>query len=126
MVKRSELKMLTQQLLTFTNTLENKFESVKKTGKSGDFYSEVKPFADEIKEMNDKWRKEALFFVEQKRPKNIHLQQIESAHEHIDIISVQAFFPETSLTRFKNMVASVKYILNQVLIIINEEERELK
>ena len=124
MKKQNELNRLTLELLTCMNRLEKKLESVKSAGIRGDFYTEVKPFADEIKKMNDNWRNEALIFVAEMSPKNIHLQQIESTHEHIDIISVQAFYPETSLTRFKNMVASVKYILKNILFILMEEERE--
>lgn len=124
MEKQSKLTILTLQLLTYMDTVEKKLESIKETGKSGDFFKEVKPFADEVERINDSWRKEAQLWVEKTRPKNIHVQQIDSTHEHINIISVQAFFPETSQTRFRNTVASVKYILNNLLSNLKEEERE--
>lgn len=124
MERKNKLKKLTLELLACTDTLEKKLENVKKTGKSADFYQEVKPFADNSKRINDEWRKMSLDWVKLERPTNVYVQQIESTHEHMDAIAVQAFFPETSQTRFKNMVASVKYILNNVLNNLMDEERE--
>jgi len=124
MAKPTEFFQITEQLLMYVDTLSEKFKNVKETKKGGDFYTEVKPFADEVKYINDKWKEEAQFWIEKKSPKNIHMQQIESVHEHIEAISVQAFFPETSLTRFNNVIASTRYVLQSIILRLEEEKRE--
>ncbi|MBS4190995.1 YppE family protein [Bacillus sp. FJAT-49705] len=122
MDKQNELTALTRQLLKRINKMTEMYSMVRETGKSGDFYEEVKPFADEVKLINDKWKNEAIKWVIATRPKNLYPQQIESTHEHLETISVQAFFPETSRSRFKNLVASSNYVLNQMLQLLLIEE----
>lgn len=121
MEKQMELKQLTEQLLTYVDTITEKYVIVKETGKGGDFYNEVKPFADEVKRVNDNWRNKATQWVKERKPKNVYVQQIDSVHEHLETISVQAFFPETSRTRFNNLVASSKYVLTSVHQLLKEE-----
>ncbi|MFO1444648.1 YppE family protein [Bacillus sp. Bva_UNVM-123] len=124
MKEKNELKKLTIQLLSLVNTVAEKFEDVKKTGKAGDFYTEVKPFADKVKHINDQWRIVALNWIETRKPKNMHVAQIDSTYDQIEAIAVQAFFPETSRTRFTNIVTSIKYILNNIIALVSKEERE--
>ncbi|WP_102274791.1 YppE family protein [Cytobacillus massiliigabonensis] len=110
-----ELLQLTKKLLSYADTLLMKYLEVRETGKSGDFFGEVKPFADEVKEVNDAWKKEAYEWIKDVRPKNIYNQQIDSAYEHIETISVQAFFPNTSRSRFNDVIASAKFILTTII-----------
>lgn len=124
MDRTREFLQLTEKLLIYVETMEKTFKAVKKTEKGRDFFSEVKPFADKVKQVNDKWKEEGQVWIETKSPKNIHKQQIESVHEQIEATSVQAFFPETSLTRFKNTIASITYVLEKVILTMKEEKRE--
>ncbi|MBU8879058.1 YppE family protein [Bacillus sp. FJAT-29790] len=119
-----ELLQLTKQLLAYNAALSERFEKVKESGTSGDFYREVKPFADEVKEINDKWKTKAVKWVHANTPRNLYAGQIESAHEHMESISVQAFFPQTGRTGFINLAASSKYVLNHVIMLLTKEERE--
>lgn len=118
---RFELISLTNALLNYVSVMSERYEMARESGKSGDFYKEVKPFADEVKRINDVWKIKATNWIHTNRPKNLFVQQIESTSEHIETISVQAFFPETSKTRFINLISSSKYVLNQLLEALMEE-----
>lgn len=116
-----ELLQLTQKLLAYTDSLSLKYIEVRETGESSDFFGKVKPFADEVKEVNDAWKNKAYEWIEETRPKNLYTQQIDAAYEHIETVSVQAFFPSTSRSRFNNVMASAKFILNSVILELKGE-----
>lgn len=122
--KHLDLLTLTSQLIQEVEFMEERFKKARALKKSGDFYQEVKPFADYIKEMNDLWKDEAVNWIKINHPKHLFPQQIDSAYEHIELISVQAFFPETSLTRFKQYVASTKYVLNHLVELLQKNEKK--
>lgn len=118
---RFELISLTNELLNYISDMSERYEMARESGKPGDFYKEVKPFADEVKRINDLWKNKATDWIHANRPKNLFVQQVESTYEHIGTVSVQAFFPETSKTRFINLISSSKYVLNQLLGALKEE-----
>ncbi|MGG7617979.1 YppE family protein [Robertmurraya sp. GLU-23] len=118
----SMLEQLNERLYGYTKEIEDTFLSVKMSGEKGDFFTQVKPFADEVKEVVDHWRKESVAWIGENRPKNLHIAQIESAAEQMEMISVQAFFPETSRTRFINYLQSVRYVLTVLRTNINQYE----
>ncbi|WP_257391418.1 YppE family protein [Cytobacillus gottheilii] len=112
----------TEKLIEYVNRADEKYKEIKISGEKGDFYTEVKPFADEVKEVNDEWKQTVIQWIQTERPKNIHEQQIDSCHEHIEIISIQSFFPETSRTRFKNLVSSSIYVLQTIVLALDNED----
>ncbi|MFE8695701.1 YppE family protein [Cytobacillus sp. FJAT-53684] len=126
MQEYKELLQLTQTLLDYLDTLSNKYAEVKETGEKGDFYEEVKPFADEVKGINDAWKEEAIKWVKNVGPKNLYNQQIDSAHEHVETVSVQAFFPDTSRSRFNSSIASARYVLNNMIHLLIEKGKPSK
>jgi len=119
---QSMLSELNERLYEYTKEIDDTFLSVKMSGEKGDFFSQVKPFADEVKEVVDHWKVEAASWIKRNRPKNLHTSQIESAAEQLEMISVQAFFPETSRTRFINYLQSVRYVLTVLRENINKYE----
>ncbi|GLB57951.1 YppE family protein [Cytobacillus sp. NCCP-133] len=123
MTHNEDLLQLTEQLLAYMHTSDNRYKKVKESGAKGDFYSEVKPFADEVKALNDKWRIDASEWLLRHKPRNLYPQQIDSASEHIEMVSIQAFFPETSKTRFINYVNSAIYVLKQMIGLLSKEKR---
>ena len=116
-----ELTDLTTQLLNYIFFLSERYDKARELQKPGDFYEEVKPFADEVKLINDQWKNKAVQWITNKRPKNLFVQQIESTHENIEAISVQAFYPETSKSRFTNLIVSSQYVLDRLLQFVKEE-----
>ncbi|MBT2642009.1 YppE family protein [Bacillus sp. ISL-41] len=111
---------LSRKLLVNVDTAHRRFQHSKEEGVRGDFHSEVKPFADEVKIAADAWRESAANWVRTNRPKNLHANQIETAADYLEVISVQAFFPETSKKRFLDQVQSVEFILNSMIIAIEQ------
>ncbi|MDM5229435.1 YppE family protein [Cytobacillus sp. NJ13] len=123
MNREKVLVQMTEQLLEYMEISDGRFKKVKESGEKGDFYNEVKPFADDVKSINDRWKEEALKWIGIHNPRNLYPQQIESAAEHIEMVSIQAFFPETSKTRFINYVNSAEYVLKQLLKLVGEEKK---
>lgn len=115
---------LSRKLLENVESAFNRFHHSKEEGVRGDFHTEVKPFADEVKKTADSWRDSAVQWVRQNRPKNLHANQIETAADYLEVISVQAFFPETSKKRFLDQVQSVQYILKSMIIAIEQADRQ--
>lgn len=113
-MNREQLTLLTQQLLDYMDSISNTFEKVKASKERGDFFTEVKPFADAVKEVNDEWQLLARTWIKENMPKHLHEKQIESTYEQIEMLSVQAFYPDTSRTRFINTLQSVRFILNSL------------
>lgn len=120
MNKKDHLYSLTQQQLNYTDHFLKTFEKVKLSKVKGDFFSEVKPFADEVKEVNERWRHLAITWIKETRPKHLHEKQIESTYEQIELLSIQAFYPDTSRTRFINYLQSVRFILKSLIDYLEE------
>ena len=113
---------LSKKLLVDVETAHKRFQYSKEEGVRGDFHAEVKPFADEVKSASDAWRELAGKWIRANRPKNLHANQIETAADYLEVISVQAFFPETSKKRFLDQLQSVEFILNSMIIAIEKAE----
>lgn len=109
------IHLLTESVIEYIDQIDEFFKEVKQSGEKKDFFEVVKPFADEVKVINDQWKLAAMEWIEETRPKNINMKQIESANEQIEMLSVQAFYPDTSKTRFINYIQSVRFILNSIL-----------
>lgn len=112
---------LTEKLLKDLAFLRRKFEEVRTTGEKGDFFKDVKPFADEIDGRKEEWKSLVLRWLKEMKPANLHENQIVSVCEQIETLSVQAFYPETSRKRFLDSYRSALYILQTVHEKILEE-----
>ncbi|WP_203361931.1 DUF1798 family protein [Bacillus sp. REN10] len=110
-----KLKVFTIELLNIVTEANDIYLQKRKTKEKGDFYQEVKPFADRAREVCIQWQQEIGPFVQQGDFKYIHPPQVEAVVENIELVSVQAFFPETSYTRFKNYIESTSFLLDSLL-----------
>jgi Bacterial domain of unknown function (DUF1798) len=125
MMKNQELIYLTKKLLGYHNEILKKFEETKDTGVEGDFFQEVKPFSNQVKDIMDRWKVEVTAWIGIRHPRNIHVQQVESVVEQLEMIAVQAFFVQTSRTRFLNTANSVEYVLTAILLEAENDHIEL-
>ena len=125
-MKEDELYQLTKKLLSFNHELLQKFEETKESGVEGDFYQEIKPFSEQLNESLKIWSERAKQWIRNCRPKNLHVNQIESVVEQLEMISVQAFFPQTSRAHFLNTVHSVEYVLKKLVSEIEKECKDTK
>ncbi|PFA70073.1 hypothetical protein CN378_01850 [Bacillus sp. AFS015802] len=106
-----ELKQVTEDLLVLVEKMMNEYKNRRESGEKGDFYTEVKPFADEVKMKNDSWKELSMAWIKDYRPKHLHLLQIMNTFDNIEMLSVHCFFPESSYNRFISHYQSVSYVL---------------
>ncbi|MGR3764791.1 YppE family protein [Rossellomorea sp. NS-SX7] len=110
-----QLINVTRELLASVDEMMNEYKKRRETGEKGDFYIEVKPFADKVKEFNDNWKELSLEWIKKDRPKHLHLPQVMNTYDNIEMLSVHCFFPESSYNRFISHHQSVRYVLNTTL-----------
>ena len=108
----NQLNELTEKLIKASDYLLQTFNKVKESGKQEDFYDLVRPYANEIKQLNDRWKLLAKDWIQKNKPLYLNAIQIDSASDHLEVISIQAFFPQTSKKRFLDSHKSVIYILH--------------
>jgi hypothetical protein len=113
---------LTQRLITFAEEADSIYEQVRSDGQERDFYKEIKPFADEVREACEEWETVMKQILTKVRLPHLFPEQIEQTAQNLVDVSIQAFFPKTSYQRFKSHVQSVLFILNNVKM---ESERML-
>lgn len=83
-----------------------------------DFFAEVKPYADMMRERLLVWKQLAYTWIEENKPKYMHKQQIDHAIDAMEQFFVQSFYKETSKKRFLQSVESTKYTLATLLRVI--------
>lgn len=109
------VKECTVKILKDLERIEETFVLSRDKKEAPDFFQTVKPFADEVHITVQDWEKYVKEWISAVRPKNIHTQQIDSTVENINMVSVQCFYPDTREKRFKGMIQSIKYVMNDVL-----------
>ena len=112
---QAEILDLTEKLFSYNQFCLKMYLEVKEKGLKKDFHEDIKPFADEVKKMNHAWKQLMQLWLKQNPHKHLHLKQITTTSEHIDQLSIQAFFPETSRSRFLNANRTVEYFLLEIL-----------
>jgi hypothetical protein len=120
MTVNTSLEKLTEMMVSYNEIILNRFERARETGEKGDFYQEVKPFADEVSERTAEWRNEASAWLQKHPQRNLHPKQIDATAENIEMVCVQAFFPETSRKRFMGHVQSIEYVLQSLLDVLRK------
>lgn len=91
LTENHQLMEYTTKLLEAVEYALDTFYKVKESGVDKDFYEIVRPFANQIKELNDKWKEMATEWVQKSKPDYLNKIQINTAADHIEIISIQAF-----------------------------------
>jgi hypothetical protein len=124
MITEKELVNKTTRLLSYIEKALHRFEQAKSSGEKGDFYKEVKPFADTVKEEVEIWRIEASDWLSNHPHRNLHARQILSTAENIEMVSIQAFFPETSRKRFIGHIQSIDFVLKSLLKVLERSLEE--
>ncbi|MCK1991271.1 YppE family protein [Peribacillus muralis] len=113
-MQKEKLQRLTDQLIKYTSEADDIYEGVREAGKEKDFFSEVKPFADQVKEACVQWESGMKEWMKETEFKHLFPEQIEQTAHNLSDVAVQAFFPKTSYKRFKSHVQSVEFILHHV------------
>lgn len=118
----NKLAKHSKEILMHLEWIEKRYIDGRKENKKADFFDEVKPYADKVKKELDVWQEEALLFLQTKATKKLWPMQINSAYDQIETCSIQAFYPETSKSRFTNQLQSAKFVVETLLRIVEESE----
>ena len=101
-------------LLEYNQQLESIFQKIKETGEVADFFTVVKPFADQVRDVLESWEKNVLKWIALEKPKYFYKQQVDNLIENITTVSIQAFFPDTKGKKFKELIRSNQYTLEMI------------
>lgn len=113
-MQKENLQRLTEQLLNYTIQANEIYDNVRKEGKEKDFFTEVKPFADQVQASCTEWEEGIKEWMKEAQFKHLYPEQIGQTANNLSDVAVQAFFPKTSYKRFKSHIQSVEFILNNV------------
>ncbi|MFC0188585.1 DUF1798 family protein [Fictibacillus aquaticus] len=102
----------TELLILLLEEAREKFAS--RGEEAPDFFSEVKPFADKVRDTCDEWLPLAEEFANRTRANYIHGSQISAAAENLQSLSISALQPDMRERRFKDLASSVEYVLHQL------------
>lgn len=111
-----QITLLTEQLFEYNCLFLKLYKETREKQEQKDFYTIVKPFADEVKIVNDNWSKYLKEWLKGNSKQHLHIQQVDSIYEHIERLSIQAFYPKTSKSKFLNSQRTVDYFLSELLI----------
>ncbi|KIL48023.1 DUF1798 family protein [Jeotgalibacillus campisalis] len=120
MKENNTLYNLTLELLKIVRSAEEEYDNRRETDLKGDFWKEVKPFADNAHSLSKDWGEAAAAFLHKQPQKNLHPNQIKATVENVELLTVQCFFPATSYNRFKSYIQSSFYVIEQVRVILEE------
>jgi hypothetical protein len=112
---QEEVIQLTEKLLNFNRLFLQTYKIAREKGIEQDFQEVIKPFANEVKEINEQWKVEMRRWLKEETHKHLHLKQIDTTSEHIEQLSIQCFFLKTSRSRFLNANRTVEFFLLEVL-----------
>jgi hypothetical protein len=110
-----DILMLSEKLLKINRRLLNIYLETREKGINHDFQEVIKPFANEVKEVNEEWNVKTKKWLGEKNFKHLHVKQADTTTDHLNQISIQAFFSETSRSRFLNANRTVEYFLLELI-----------
>lgn len=117
-----ELIAKTNQLLTACDEAVTRFYDMRERQAEPDFFGDVKPFADEKRELLESWQQLAYEWIAENHPKYMHRQQIDHARDAMEQFFVQSFYKATSKKRFIQSIESTKYTLGTLKRYVEEGE----
>ncbi len=111
----NDLIHLTNKLIELNDYAYHSYNQVREKGEQGDFYQDVKPFADQVRDACEQWLPLAIAWLNEVQPKHLHPIQLKNTSENLQMVSVKAFYPDSSLKKFKSHIQSVDYVLKRLL-----------
>ncbi|MCG7343064.1 YppE family protein [Sporosarcina sp. ACRSL] len=114
----------TEQLLSVCEECLNRLPAMRELDREPDFFSEVKPYADTNHRLLDDWTEEIRMWIQNEKPKYIHLHQIELLNDSMKQFIVQSFYAKTGKKRFVLSINSATYTLRTVLDELRSEGGE--
>ncbi|WHY84410.1 YppE family protein [Neobacillus novalis] len=119
-----EIIHITETLLQHNRLFLEYYQEARETGITKDFHEVIKPFADEVKALTEQWKGIMIKWLAETSPKHIHLKQIDTTTEHIELLSIQCFFSNTSKKRFLDTNRTVEFFLQEILKEVGKDKRD--
>ncbi|QPC46660.1 DUF1798 family protein [Mangrovibacillus cuniculi] len=113
----------TQKLKELVEQAHSIYLSRRENGLRGDFEKEVKPFVYKVDLQMNQFEEVVRPWLQQEKPLYLHPSQIDKVMENIELISVQAFFPESSWKRYHQYVQSTVYVLDCIIDAVNNVKK---
>ncbi|CAM3722184.1 YppE family protein [Alkalicoccus chagannorensis] len=110
----SRLIELTVELKKKTDEAKTYFERHRLGGEEADFYQDVKPFADSVRQTVEEWEPLVRSMIQTEKPAYLHEQQIDTMLENMEMAAVTCFQQDTKKKRFQERYKSIHYTLSMV------------
>ncbi|WZY01477.1 YppE family protein [Bacillus sp. FSL W7-1360] len=125
-MKGQTLKEVTTTLLTLTKEAESYYIEVVKQDPNYevDFWGRVKPFADQVQPLAQRWLPLASALLLQAKPRDLHIQQLEQTVENLDVVAIKSFYPSSGMKRQRETFKAVRYVLEEILTMLADEARQ--
>ena len=111
---KDDLYEQTIELINIVKKAEQIYREAREEDLHADFQTVVKPFADQVKQLVDKWLTNAEQWVSINRPKYLSSMQLKNTHNNILQVSVHCYFPESSKSRFIKHCKASLFVLEQI------------
>ncbi|WP_430533958.1 YppE family protein [Listeria rocourtiae] len=111
----SEIKDLTINMLEHNEAIWELYLANRAEQQTFDFYKDMKPFVDAVKETSDQWLALVIPWVNTARPTYLGQAQLEQVADNIQMIAVSAFNGKSFYKHFNDHYQSVEYTLKRVL-----------
>ncbi|WP_042346477.1 DUF1798 family protein [Bacillus massiliigorillae] len=111
---REEALLYTKELNKLLDDINEKYEKVRLTKEEADFYKDVEPYANSVRDRAQKWYESIQQVIENNEAYIQGERQVEQVVDNICTLSVQAFQYSTSYSRFKSYYQSTKFLLKTI------------
>lgn len=109
------LKEQCEVLLSVCAECRERHLQMRAENREPDFFTEVKPYADQYHTLLDEWTEAAYVWIQAEKPKYTHPAQVENLQDAMKQFIVQSFYPKTGLKRFAQSIQSAEYTLKTFL-----------
>ncbi|MCR6106625.1 YppE family protein [Salipaludibacillus agaradhaerens] len=110
-----------EQLMKDTNKLKilneqayHLYHTFAQTEKEADFFHDVKPFADKVKNALKSWKPMVLKWIGKERPSYLHAEQIDQLEDNFEILAVTCFQKDAKKKKIMEQYKSIEYTLSLV------------
>lgn len=107
--------MHTENMLQHIENCRTRYFQLREEERDLDFYTDIQPACEQAFIQIEVWFNEMTQWVEQNRPRHIHLPQLKHTKEALDQITVQSYHRKTSRAMFLKSIQSIEYTLKTIL-----------
>lgn len=109
------LRQLTNELQEATQLLKDKFLTSEppENVRDREFFQKVKTETGLLFALAEKWEKQALGAVKQRKVL-VHPQQVESTRENFELILLHSYYMDVKTQRFMELIQAIDYVCDQM------------